>query len=192
MSNFKTLGFCLFATSLLFTACDDDDPIMENEEEVITTMSIALSGTDGSTIPAVMTLRDLDGDGGNPPIISGASLKANTTYTYDITILNEQETPVDDITLEVRDEAADHQIFFRSQGGLNVTTTYSLDATELDGNGRPIGLRGSLTTGAASTGNLTVTLRHEPNKGADGVAAGNIANAGGETDIEAVFPVTVQ
>ena len=33
-------------------------------------------------------------------------------------------------------------------------------------------------------GQFTVTLRHEPDKSAQGVSAGDITNAGGETDIE--------
>jgi hypothetical protein len=44
----------------------------------------------------------------------------------------------------------------------------------------------------AVSGNLTVILRHDLNKSAEGVAAGNIANAGGDTDVEIVFPITVQ
>ena len=37
-----------------------------------------------------------------------------------------------------------------------------------------------------------MTLRHEPAKDASGVAAGDITNAGGETDIEVTFDVTVE
>jgi hypothetical protein len=35
-------------------------------------------------------------------------------------------------------------------------------------------------------------LRHEPNKDALNVASGEITNAGGETDIEVSFPVTIK
>ncbi|HBK71516.1 MAG TPA: type 1 periplasmic binding fold superfamily protein, partial [Flavobacteriaceae bacterium] len=35
-------------------------------------------------------------------------------------------------------------------------------------------------------------LRHEPNKSASGVSDGDITNAGGETDIEVIFNITVQ
>ena len=38
----------------------------------------------------------------------------------------------------------------------------------------------------------TITLRHEPAKTATGVSGGDITNAGGETDIEVVFDVTVE
>ena len=62
---------------------------------------------------------------------------------------------------------------------------------DADGNGRPVGLTSIWTVGAASNGTITVTLRHEPDKGAAGVSAGDITNAGGETDIEVTFPLVI-
>ena len=68
------------------------------------------------------------------------------------------------------------------------TFTY-LDA---DKNGKPIGLTFTLKTGAtATTGNITVVLRHLPAKSASGVATGDITNAGGATDASVPFPVKV-
>ena len=59
-------------------------------------------------------------------------------------------------------------------------------------NGHPIGLQIKMTTGMATTGMLTIILRHEPNKDATGVSDGDITNAGGETDIEITFDIDVQ
>ena len=50
----------------------------------------------------------------------------------------------------------------------------------------------TLTTGDAASGNITIILRHEPVKDAEGVSDGDITNAGGETDISVTFPVVVQ
>ncbi|MEZ7887763.1 MAG: type 1 periplasmic binding fold superfamily protein, partial [Flavobacteriales bacterium] len=61
-----------------------------------------------------------------------------------------------------------------------------------DEEGNPIGLSTVLTTGEMGSGTITVTLRHEPNKDAAGVSSGDIANAGGETDIEVTFNVEIQ
>jgi hypothetical protein len=49
-----------------------------------------------------------------------------------------------------------------------------------------------LTTENAGTGKLKIVLRHKPDKNASGVANGNIANAGGETDIEVEYNVVIQ
>ncbi|MBC7522834.1 MAG: type 1 periplasmic binding fold superfamily protein, partial [Flavobacterium sp.] len=39
---------------------------------------------------------------------------------------------------------------------------------------------------------IVVTLRHEPLKSADGVAAGSIVNAGGATDAQVTYPVKLR
>jgi hypothetical protein len=103
------------------------------------------------------------------------------------TFLNELETPADNITLEVLEEGTDHQLFYQAPSALG-TFTYS----DLDANGKPIGLQFSLVTGAPTSGNIVVTLKHLPNKSASGVTTGNITNAGGNTDAVVTFPVVVQ
>ena len=170
------------------TACNKDvpeDPTIPNEEEVITTLNFTLT-PDGSGTPVVLTFQDLDGDGGNVPIITGGVLDSNTTYYGSLELLNELENPATDITEEVEEEGSDHQFFFQtSVNGMNVTYD------DIDVNGDPIGLSTILITNGTSTGTLTITLRHEPKKDASGVSDGDITNAGGETDIEVTFNVEV-
>ena len=170
---------------LAFSSCKDDDPVEEPDEEVITNLNFVLTPTSGSAV--TMTFEDLDGDGGNAPTIVGGTLQANTVYTGAITLSNESETPAEDITEEIAEEDEEHQFFF-AVSGVNATVAY----TDADADGNPIGLATTITTGDASSGTMTVTLRHEPAKGADGVAGGDISNAGGETDIEVTFDVTIQ
>ncbi|MFT4755335.1 MAG: hypothetical protein ACI85Q_002904 [Salibacteraceae bacterium] len=163
-----------------------EDPIIPNEEEVITTLNFTLV-PDGGGTPVVFSFQDLDGDGGNLPTITGGILDTNASYTCSLELLNELESPAGNITEEVEAEALDHQFFFQ-------TTASGIDIAydDVDSNGNPIGLSTILTTTIASSGEITVILRHEPNKNASGVSAGNILNAGGETDIEVVFNVDVQ
>lgn len=176
-------------TGLLISlsSCKKDDPEVPNQEELITTLTLTLTPTGGGTA-LTFSFQDLDGDGGDAPIITTDALAANTVYTGSITLLNEQESPAEDITEEVREEAAEHQLFYEVTAGTNLTVAY----TDQDSDGKPLGVATSITTGDASNGQLTLTLRHEPNKDAAGVSSGNIANAGGETDIEVTFPVTIQ
>jgi hypothetical protein len=188
MKNLKFLAF-FFTAALLLASCssdDDNEPI--NEEEVITTLTASLTTPDGPTI--LLTYRDLDGDGPNPPVITvSGSLLPNATYTGSMILLNETESPVEDITEEIKEEDDEHQFFFQVGAGLNIFNVTYLD---FDGNGNPLGLNFSFQTGNASQGNFTITLRHEPNKDAAGVSEGNIANAGGETDIAVTFPMVIQ
>lgn len=174
---------------LFITSCKKDepeDPIIPNEEEVITTLKFTLTPNGGGT-PIVFTFQDLDGDGGNPPIITGGTLDTNATYNGSLELLNELESPAEDITEEVQEEAEEHQFFFQTTvAGLSVAYD------DMDTGGNPIGLATKLTTNGAGNGTLTIILRHEPNKGATGVSTGDITNAGGETDIEVTFNVEVQ
>lgn len=184
----KTLKlFSIIALSgLLFTACsnDDDGPDPVNEEEIITTLTATMSPQGGGTNITLQT-RDLDGDGPDAPVVTvSGDFAANTTYDGTLVVLNETETPAEDITVEVEEEDDEHQFFFVVGGGLDATTAYG----NFDGNGNPLGTQFTLTTGAASTGTLAITLRHEPKKPNDGT----LADAGGETDITQTFNVTIQ
>ena len=193
MKNLKMLSLLILAT-ITFGSCSNDDdntPEIINEEEVITTVTVNLvSGANTVTL----TSRDLDGDGPDAPVISvSGSLQANTTYTGSVTLQNETETPAELINEEIEEEADEHQFFYQVSG-LNATVSYAdTEDDYLDNdNANPVGLEFSLVTGAASTGQFTVTLRHEPNKDAEGVSEGNLSNAGGETDVAQTFDLTIE
>ncbi len=190
----KTTNFSLMAMMaflFLLPSCDKEDdepedPIIPNEEEVITTLNFTLS-PDGGGDTVIMTFLDLDGDGGDDPVITGGTLMANTTYSGSLELLNEDENPAEDITAEIEEEDEEHQFFFSFTEN-NLSVAYN----DADANGNPIGLATTVTTGNAGNGVLTVVLRHEPAKDASGVSDGDITNAGGETDIEVDFDVVVQ
>lgn len=183
--NMKKLAFlALLAAVFGLASCKKSHD--QNEGEVITTLRYTLTPVGGGT-PVVLSFVDLDGDGGAVPVITGGTLMANTSYQGSLLLLNQAVTPVDTISNEIEQEAEEHQFFFQKSSGLNVSIAYA----DLDADNHPIGLLSVLTTSAASSGNLTITLRHEPNKHDTGAMAGNITNAGGETDIEVAFPITI-
>ena len=179
----KFFKYALLASTLIFASCSDDDDAPEpvNEEEVITTLTVTLdSGSD----TVVMQYQDLDGDGPDAATVTvSGSLSANTTYDGSIILLNETESPAENITEEIEEEDLDHQFFYTVGSGLDVAAEYG----DADSQGNPLGLSFILNTGVASSGGLTFTLRHEPNKPNTG-----LENAGGETDIEVTFDVTVE
>ncbi len=187
MKKFNSIKYLsLLVMALIVSACDSDDPDPVNEEELITTLRLTFTSQTSPTVMATFT--DLDGPGGDAAVTVNPTLAANTTYTVSVEFLNEEENPAEDITLEVAEEDDEHQVFFVIGTGLNATYAY----TDQDGNGNPLGLMGTFTTAAAGAGNLTVTLLHEPDKTAANVSSGDPTNAGGETDIEVTFNVTVQ
>lgn len=187
MKQFKISVLAIVAV-LSFSSCSSDDnaPVPVNEEEVITTVTATFTPMNGGTA-ITLTSRDLDGDGPNAPIVTASgNFIAGTMYHGSVVFLNELSNPAENITDEIEEEGDEHQLFFQ-QSGLG-SFTYG----DEDANGNPIGLHFNYT--AANTpanGNLTITLRHEPNKTGEGVANGTITNAGGATDAEVTFVVTV-
>ncbi|NRD20193.1 type 1 periplasmic binding fold superfamily protein [Winogradskyella eckloniae] len=183
MNTIKLLAI-LFVSSIMFVSCssdDDDHDDHDHEEELITTVTYKLTnGTDIVTIE----FKDIDGDGSALPTYSiSGPLTANTTYTGAIELLNETEDPAEDITEEVEEEGDEHEFFITSSISDIVITK-----TDVDEDGNPIGIESSLVTGDASTGTLTIILKHEPTKPNDGTSAG----AGGSTDVEVTFDIEVQ
>jgi len=182
--------FLLAAISMVLSCSDDDDstpPDIVNEEEVITTLNLTLTPVGGGT-PVVLSSRDLDGDGPNAPVVMVGDLMANTAYQGSVEVLNELENPAEDITEEVAEEDEDHQFFFQVTGNATVTTAYA----DTDADNNPIGIMLTLNTGDASMGSMVVTLRHLLDKNGTGVSDGDITNAGGDTDVEVTFPITIQ
>ncbi len=182
----KNLKLMAIALSTLFISCNDDDVKAVNEEEVITTVIVTLTG--GGQV-VTLTSRDLDGDGPQAPTVTvSGNLSANTTYTGSVGFFNELETPVGNITLEVVEEGADHQVFYQALPTALGTFVY----TDTDANGKPIGVSFELLTGDAQSGQMVVTLRHDLNKSANGVATGDITNAGGSTDAQVTYPIVIE
>lgn len=186
MKNSKILAFALLSI-FTFSSCNNDDPIAVNEEELITTVTTTLTSAGSPTI--TMISRDLDGDGPNSPVVTVSSnLAINTTYTGAVTFKNESVTPIEDITVEIKEEGDEHQLFFQTATAIGAFTY-----ADADKNGKPIGLAFTLKTGtAAATGDIIVVLRHEPIKNAAGVAGGSITNAGGNTDAEVKYSVVLR
>ena len=187
---------------LVVVGCSDGGGSL-NEQEVFTTVSLTFTPVGGGA-PVVAAFKDADGDGGNAPTVDPINLVAGKQYTTAVKFLNELETPAADISLEVKDEADQHQVFFTgtavngpasNQPGAALTHTY----TDMDINGLPLGLANNFAT-VAGTGGLTLTLRHMPPVNgqavkvagiADTVKASGLAAIGGETDVSVNFVVTV-
>ena len=159
-----------------------------NEEKLITTLGLSFTELDESGEPAGEPIhffwRDVDASGS--PEIDAVLLKAQKSYRLEITVLDESRTPLVDITNQIIEEGLDHQFFFLTDG-IDASIAYE----DSDAAGKPLGVQNIVTSGSTGTGTLTVVLRHEPEKNAPGVSDGEILNAGGETDIEAIFPFTI-
>jgi hypothetical protein len=186
MKTIKNIVILVYIASIFAACSNNEDPIVINEEEVITTVRATLVPQNGGAT-IILESKDLDGDGPNEPVITvSGALDKNKTYAATLEILNETESPADNVTLEILEEAVDHQFFFSFTNNI-ATATY----TDQDSNGNPVGVKFNVLTGSAGAGSFTIILRHEPNKAATGVNTGDISNAGGATDLQITFDITV-
>ncbi len=178
----------LFISALTFSACtdehEDDHEDHDHEEELITTVNYTL--TNGND-KMVLTFSDPDGEGGNEGeySVSGniTALTANTTYTGVIELLNESESPAEDVTEEVKAEGDEHEFFYTTN-----ISRLTIEKTDIDVDNNPLGINTNLTTGIADTGTITIVLKHEPTKPNNGTVAGS----GGSTEVDVTFNVTIQ
>ena len=177
-----------FVTVVLFSfiSCEKIPKTPINEEEVINTIILSLQ-KNGTTTIQNFVFNDPDGDGALNPIVDSIIIEKAALYNATITLLNTTIFPADTISKEVFEEGIDHQFFYQSTPNTILSSFVYNDA---DINENPIGLNfGFNTSNIVGSGNLKITLRHQPNKTAIGVSSGDITNANGETDLEVDFPI---
>ncbi len=138
------------------SSCKKENDPEPDENELITTVQLTLTANGSSK---VYTWKDVDGEGGQAPVIDSIVLAKNQAYTYSVRFLDESKSPVEDVTEEIRKESDEHLVVMTPSptGSLTVTTT------DKDRNNRPIGLVGEIKTSATAVkGKLKVQLRHQP------------------------------
>jgi len=178
-----TLTAAVFSLSLFMTACKKDKvkPDDSNEEELITTVKLKITES-GTTTTNTYSWKDVDGDGGNLPVIQDITLSPNKSYKVEVEFLDESKNPAEDITEEVKEEADDHEVFYQTSNSFMTITRTDKDSKNL-----PLGLQSDWTTISAATGNVKIILKHKPGSKASGDTSDK-----GETDIEVSFKVEVK
>ncbi len=192
---------CAILMSICLTgACTADGDVEHGHEtEVITTVTLTFTPENGDdAITAAFS--DPDGDGGASGTSEPVTLNRDTTYRLDIAFANALVQPAQDITMEIAEEAEEHQVFVWGTG-LRTVATLAYDDKEsdyganLEGDDLPVGLRQRLTTHAAGQADLRVMLRHlpvfngVPQKTPDLVAGAR--DMPGEADVDVLFALTV-
>lgn len=175
-TNVRAIAILCAGISIWIAGCKDPEiPETTNEEELITTLMLIFENEVSGEIDTV-TFRDIDGPGGaSPTTFDTIRLAAGSEFHVHTYLLNESVSPAEDISVEVEEEGADHQMFY-TVSGADISFVYE----DTDANGDPIGLHMMATTGVSGNGTVTVTLKHQP-----GIKDGNIVT--GETDVEVTF-----
>ncbi len=167
--------------AIAFTGCKKDELPDVDENELITTFRLKFINNADDSDTQTITWKDLDGDGGADPVIDELSLQANAVYSLSVdAVLDESKSPAEDIKEEIAEENDEHLFVYTPSTGLNAV----FNNFDKDENNLAVGLTATVTTGAASSGTLKVTLRHQPDV-KDGTSAP------GSTDMETTFTVTI-
>lgn len=186
MKHLKLLSLIALAAVFGITACEDDpdDHDHDHDQELITTVTLTLTET-GTNNTTTVTWQDLDGEGGNNPTIGTLSLAAGTSYTGTVSLLNESESPAENITEEVEEEADEHQFFYSTSG--TDAGRIDIQITDTDVNNLPVGLAYTVTVSGTDAGSATlrVVLGHYDDVPKDGTTMSP------ESDVDIEFPVTI-
>jgi hypothetical protein len=190
---------------LALAACDagPDAHGHGNDAEVITTLALSFAPMGGGT-PVLALFNDPDGDGGMAGTTDPITLMAGT-HDLSVKFENRLQTPSVDITVEVKDEGDEHQVFFTGKAVSGPASNepaapLAHSYLDMDVKGLPIGLSNRIVAKAGS-GPLVVTLRHMPPlndkpvktaMAADTVKVSGIGALGGSTDAQVTFAVTVR
>lgn len=189
--------YLLALTAFAFASCESEDPVIENEEEVITDVTLKFTelNSAGAPIGTAVSFKASDPQGielGDAPTIQTVNLTKGKNYRMEITVFNSIEN--EDITAEILTEADEHQFYFLGTafvGSAPITITYD------DPNGKLIGLRTKVGVAVSPGFNnaiMRVILRHDLNKSFAGATNPNFQNyeqAGGESDLDINFPVVI-
>lgn len=183
-----------FAFPLFFSSCKNDSvPEPENEEEVITDITLTFTPAAGGGEIATALSSDPDGEGPQNRTTEEIVLNPNTTYVLSIEL--ENSIAGESITGEVEQEAEEHIFLFSWTEGIfsNPTGDGNIDNRndavnyiDTDTNGLPLGLETSWTTGTSATGTFRLVLKHQP----DSKTVSSGMNVG-ETDVDITWPLTV-
>ena len=173
------------AMLLVVSACGDSSTAPGGENEVISRVTLTLTPPSGRGALSAY-IDDSDGNGPTAPSaqVGTLALVKGVTYAGTVKFENRLATPAEDITAEVQAEANEHRVFYTvTNTGVTVTTT------DVDGQGRPLGVRFNTAVASAATGSGTmrVVLCHY-----DGAAkVATATSCAGETDIDLSFNVTI-
>ncbi len=197
MKTINNLTIITITTILVFSSCKKDDPkkpVETNSQEVLTTVLLTGYNIDDSLNAKYQfsyKWEDLDGDGGNSPIIDTIALDSGIRYNCKVLILDKTKSPIETVSDEIEKEKNAHQFFYTPS--TNLVGKFSTEVLDFDDNNPklPVGLEFNVLTKSNQTynlpliGSLNIVLSHY-----DGVQ--KTTSKSDESDIDINFPVKLK
>ena len=194
-------SIALFLFILVFACSKDEDPEPANEEEVITLVTLEVTKVGSSeTITYNFEVEghahddeddddDDDDHDGHEGEHTEIELEPNSSYNVSMFIYNDTDpNNIENVTLEVIEEADEHQIYYAITDELSGFSIASASNDTRDSDGNPLFLKTTWTTIGETSGDVVGYLIHEPTS-----KTGSTRNYfGGATDFEIEFEVHVE
>jgi hypothetical protein len=201
LKNIYTNTLLIIFAFLLVISCDKGEPVVVHEHEVFTRVVLEVK-KDGETNFKKYTFEveghddhghddhgdDDDGDDDHGDEHTEVELDTNSTYHVGIFFYNDSDPDnIEDVTLEVIEEADAHQVFYEMTEISGFSIAAASDDTK-DSNGNPLFLKTSWTTASETSGDVMAYLIHEPTSKTGSARA----DFGGATDVEIEFEVHIE
>ena len=162
---------------VLSYSCSKDDPDGINEQEYISNVVVDVASPDGTTQTIDWDLSETNTESIN--------LKPNSNYTVELSFEDRSDpTDIEDVTIEIIDEADEHQVFFEF-ADVSVSVTSASNDTK-DGS-RGVLLKSVWNASSSGTGIVRVYLIHQPTN----FNATTREGFGGFNDVAIDIPVTI-
>jgi hypothetical protein len=201
LKNIYTNTLLIISAFLLVISCDKGEPVVVHEYEVFTRVVLEVK-KDGETNFKKYTFEveghddhghddhgdDDHGDDDHGDEHTEVELDTNSTYHVGIFFYNDSDPDnIEDVTLEVIEEADAHQVFYEMTEISGFSIAAASDDTK-DSNGNPLFLKTSWTTASETSGDVMAYLIHEPSSKTGSARA----DFGGATDVEIEFEVHIE
>ena len=201
LKNIYTNTLLIISAFLLVISCDKGEPVVVHEHEVFTRVVLEVK-KDGETNFKKYTFEveghDDHGDDDHGDDDHGnddhgdehteVELDTNSTYHVGIFFYNDSDPDnIEDVTLEVIEEADAHQVFYEMTEIPGFSIAAASDDTK-DSNGNPLFLKTSWTTASETSGDVMAYLIHEPTS----KTGSTRADFGGATDLQIEFEVHIE
>ena len=195
----------LFLFILTFACSKDEDPEPAHEEEVITLVTVEVTKV-GSSETARYNFEveghdhahddddhddhdDDDDHDDHEGEHMEIELEANSSYNVSMLIYNDSDpNNIENITLEIIEEADEHQIFYAITDELSGFSISSASNDTKDSSGNPLFIKTTWTTTGETSGDVVGYLIHEPTS----KTGSTRTDFGGATDFEIEFEVHVE
>ena len=201
LKSIYTNSLLIISAFLLVISCDKGEPVVVHEHEVFTRVVLEVK-KDGETNFKKYTFEveghddhghddhgdDDHGDDDHGDEHTEVELDTNSTYHVGIFFYNDSDPDnIEDVTLEVIEEADAHQVFYEMTEIPGFSIAAASDDTK-DSNGNPLFLKTSWTTASETSGDVMAYLIHEPTS----KTGSTRADFGGATDLQIEFEVHIE